>query len=73
MPNTHALHVFAGRCPQGHRPAQTRTLSELQDRSVPFYCPLCGRSWMPAAKDRELALDFAEASQGWVVAPLTAA
>lgn len=67
------LHSFAARCPRGHRPAQSRTLGELQDPEVRFYCALCGRSWTPEREDHARALEFAEASQRWVESPLSAA
>ena len=56
-------HSFAARCPRGHRPAQMRTLTELRDPNVRFYCRLCGSSWMPAHDDLTKAVRFAEASE----------
>ena len=66
------LHVFAARCPHGHRPPQTRTLRELRDPAVQFYCELCRQTWNPAPVDRIRALSFAEASES-VEAPPSAA
>ena len=65
-------HVFASRCPQGHRPPQTRTLGELRSPSVQFYCELCHQAWSPTTVERIRALEFAEASEG-VEAPPSAA
>ena len=56
-------HVFAARCPHGHRPAQSRTLQELRNPSVEFYCELCHETWVPATPERIRALQFAEASE----------
>ncbi len=67
------IHTFAARCPKGHRPAQTRTLAELQDPAVRFYCALCGRLWTPDREDHTRALDFAEASERRLDSPLSAA
>jgi hypothetical protein len=66
-------HNFAGRCPNGHRPAQSRTLSELRNPSVQFYCALCEASWTPAADEVERAIGFAEAAENWGSIPPTAA
>jgi hypothetical protein len=63
MKNSDPRHVFAARCPHGHRPAQNRTLQELRDPSVQFYCELCHETWVPATSDRIRALQFAEASE----------
>jgi len=65
-------HVFAARCPAGHRPPQRRTIGELRDPGVQFYCDLCQREWRPAPVERTRALEFAEASEG-VEAPPSAA
>ncbi len=67
------LHNFAARCPWGHRPAQSRTLAELRDPAVRFYCGLCERSWTPKADERMRALGFAEASEDWAHTPTSAA
>lgn len=69
---TDPRHVFAARCPQGHRPPQTRTLRELRNPAVQFYCELCQRGWTPAPVERIRALEFAEASES-VEAPPSAA
>ena len=61
-------HVFAARCPHGHRPPQTRTLDELRDPGLQFYCELCRRAWTPAPMERTRALEFAEAAEGFNVA-----
>jgi hypothetical protein len=68
------VHNFAARCPSGHRPAQSRTLAELRDPEVRFYCTLCSRSWRPQPDDRSRAVGFAEASEHtWQWTPPTAA
>lgn len=68
------VHTFAARCPRGHRPPQQRTLAELRDRNVRFYCRLCEESWQPQGVDRTRALGFAEASEdNWHSTPPTAA
>jgi hypothetical protein len=72
MPNTEPRHVFAARCPRGHRPPQTRTLSDLRNPRVQFYCELCQHAWTPAASERMRALEFAEASES-EAAPSSAA
>lgn len=72
MFNQDRRHVFAARCPLGHRPPQRRTVRELRDPAVQFYCELCEREWTPAAADRMRALGFAESSEG-VEAPRSAA
>ena len=59
------VHIFAARCPNGHRPPQTRTLHELRDPGTRFYCRVCDMEWSPATADRTRALDFAEASESW--------
>jgi hypothetical protein len=59
------VHIFAARCPNGHRPPQTRTLSQLKDPSVRFYCRVCDQEFRPAADDRTRAVNFAEASEQW--------
>jgi hypothetical protein len=56
-------HVFAARCPHGHRPAQSRTLQELRNPAVQFYCEHCHETWVPATPERIRALQFAEASE----------
>lgn len=67
-------HVFAARCPHGHRPPQTRTLRELRNPGVQFYCALCHGAWTPAPAERTRALEFAEAAESaGVQAPLSAA
>lgn len=64
------VHNFAARCPKGHRPAQSRTLGELRDPKVRFYCGLCESSWRPQTVDRSRALGFAQASEDdWMNAP----
>lgn len=73
MTRTAPRHSFAGRCPNGHRPAQTRTLSELRNPGLQFYCALCESSWTPAVDERERALGFAEAAEDWSAPPPTAA
>jgi len=73
MTRTAPRHSFAGRCPNGHRPAQTRTLTELRDPNVQFYCALCEASWTPAADERRRAVGFAEAAEDWTSLPPTAA
>lgn len=68
------IHNFAARCPAGHRPAQSRTLDELRDPEVRFYCHLCGRSWRPPVEDRSRAVGFAAASENsWIPTPPAAA
>jgi hypothetical protein len=67
------VHNFAARCPQGHRPSQTRTLDELRNPGIQFYCRLCDRSWTPPPAERLRALGFAEASEDWSGVPHTAA
>lgn len=68
------IHNFAARCPRGHRPPQSRTLAELRDPEVRFYCRLCEASWQPPVADRSRALGFAEASEeSWWTTPPTAA
>lgn len=68
------VHNFAARCPRGHRPPQSRTLAELRDPEVRFYCKLCSKSWQPQADDRSRAVGFAEASEvSWLDTPPTAA
>ena len=69
MFNHDRRYVFAARCPVGHRPPQRRTLPELRDPAVQFYCELCEREWTPVPVERIRALAFAEASE----APLSAA
>jgi hypothetical protein len=59
-----ARHVFAARCPHGHRPPQARTLVELRDPGVQFYCVLCHRAWTPEPGELTRALEFAEAAEG---------
>ena len=65
MHSQSTLHNFAARCPRGHRPAQTRTLAELRDPEVTFYCKLCATSWSPHEDERSRAVGFAEASEEW--------
>jgi hypothetical protein len=72
MLTTNPGHVFAARCPQGHRPPQTRTLRELRDPSVQFYCELCQRAWNPPTVERIRALEFAEASESAEAPPSAA-
>ena len=72
MNTSDSRHVFAARCPHGHRPAQSRTLQELRNPSVQFYCELCHKTWVPATPERIRALQFAEASEMFE-APNTAA
>ena len=67
------LHNFAARCPRGHRPAQTRTLGELRDPDVTFYCRVCATSWLPHNDERGRAVEFAEASEEWAQKPPSAA
>ena len=68
------IHNFAARCPKGHRPAQSRTLDELRDPEVRFFCRLCARSWRPRVEDRSRAVGFAAASEDeWMTPPPTAA
>jgi hypothetical protein len=67
------VHNFAARCPQGHRPSQKHTLTELRSASVQFYCSHCGQSWTPTTPERLRALGFAEASEDWSAFPNTAA
>ena len=68
------MHNFAARCPNGHRPAQSRTLEELRDPEVRFYCRICEHSWQPRHEERARAMDFALASEDrWVTTPPTAA
>ena len=59
------LHNFAARCPKGHRPSQTRTIDELRDSAVLFYCGLCDGHWAPSTEERLRALGFAESSEEW--------
>jgi hypothetical protein len=75
MLNHDRRHVFAARCPVGHRPPQRRTAEELRDPAVQFYCELCEREWTPAAVERIRALAFAESSDAVdaAEAPLSAA
>jgi hypothetical protein len=56
-------HVFAARCPDGHRPPQAQTLRELRSPAVRFQCDVCGKSWSPDTVERMRALEFAEASE----------
>src|SRR5262249_18576243 len=63
MMSPDARHVFAARCPHGHRPAQSRTLQELRNPAVQFYCEHCHETWVPATPERIRALQFAEASE----------
>jgi hypothetical protein len=65
-------HVFAGRCPQGHRPPQRRTLGELRDPRVQFHCEICQREWTPTTPERLRALEFAEASEAASAPPSAA-
>ncbi len=66
---TQPLHNFAARCPNGHRPPQSRTLRELKDPKVRFYCQLCEQEWRPEANERVRAVGFAEASEEWTLPP----
>jgi len=63
MQQSDPRHVFAARCPHGHRPAQSRTLQELRNPAVQFYCEHCHETWVPATPERIRALQFAEASE----------
>ena len=69
---TDPRHIFAARCPHDHRPAQKRTLRELRDPGVLFYCALCGQLWTPSLAERKRAVEFAEASEN-VQVPTSAA
>jgi hypothetical protein len=62
MNESQVLHSFACRCPAGHIPPQARTLRELRDPGVRFFCELCDAFWTPPDVDRRRALAFAEAS-----------
>jgi hypothetical protein len=67
------LHNFAARCPNGHRPPQSLTLSALRDPQVRFHCRVCEESWTPDDYEHDRALGFAEASEGQFETPLNAA
>lgn len=73
MSRTAPRHSFAGRCPNGHLPAQSHTLSELRNPALHFYCALCEASWQPAASERARAVGFAEAAEDWNTTPPAAA
>jgi hypothetical protein len=67
------LHNFAARCPNGHRPPQTFTLSALQNPRVRFHCRVCEASWTPDPYEHGRALGFAAASEHQYETPLSAA
>lgn len=56
-------HRFGARCPLGHRPAQSFTLSQLMSSSIEFYCGLCNRRWVPSSDELNRARDFARFSR----------
>jgi hypothetical protein len=73
MTRTAPRHSFAGRCPNGHRPAQSHTLRELRHPSLQFYCAICEAAWQPEADERARAVGFAEAAEDWNFTPPSAA